>query len=36
MPNAKLPKVPNDMPGYDKLSKEKPEVVKFMSTKVVP
>jgi len=36
MPNPKLPKVPNDMPGFDKLSKDKPDAVKFMSTKVVP
>ena len=35
MPSPKLPKVPNDMAGFEKLSKEKPEAVKFMS-KVVP
>ncbi len=35
MPNPKLPKVPNDMAGFEKLMKEKPEAVKFMS-KIVP
>lgn len=35
MPNPKLPKVPNDMPGFEKLMKEKPEAVKFMS-KIAP
>jgi hypothetical protein len=35
MPNPKLPKVPSDAAGFEKLSKEKPEAVKFMS-KVVP
>jgi hypothetical protein len=36
MPNPKLPKVPNDMAGFEKLMKAQPEAVKFMSTKVVP
>jgi hypothetical protein len=31
MPNPKLPKVPGDMAGFEKLMKEKPEAVKFMS-----
>lgn len=37
MPNPKImPKIPNDMPSFEKLSKDKPDAVKFMSTKVVP
>ena len=37
MPNPKIiPKVPNDMPGFQALMKERPDAVKFMSTKVVP
>jgi hypothetical protein len=35
MPNAKLPKVPNDMPGFQALAKAQPDAMKFMSTKVV-
>jgi hypothetical protein len=35
MPNPKLPKAPNDMAGFEKLAKEKPDAVKFMS-KITP
>jgi hypothetical protein len=36
MPNAKLPKIPNGMAGFEKLQKEQPEALKLMATKVVP
>jgi len=37
MPNPKLmPKIGNDMPSFEKLMKDRPDAVKFMSTKVVP
>lgn len=37
MPNPQLkPKVPADMAGFEKLSKDRPDAVKFMADKVVP
>ena len=36
MPNPKLPKLPSDEAGFKALMKKKPDVTKFMSTKVVP
>jgi hypothetical protein len=37
MPNPKImPKVPNDQAGFEKLMKERPDAVKFMSAKVEP
>jgi hypothetical protein len=36
MPNPKLPKLPGDEAGFKALMKKKPEVMKFMSGKVVP
>jgi hypothetical protein len=37
MANPKLtPHVPNDMPGFEKLMKERPDGVKFMASKVIP
>src|SRR6185503_9855496 len=36
MPNPKLPKLPATEEGFKKLSQDHPDVMKFMSTKVVP
>ena len=36
MPNPKLPKLPSDEAGFKALMKRKPEVTKFMGSKVVP
>ena len=36
MPNPKLPKLPSDEAGFKALMKKKPEVTKFMGSKVVP
>ena len=37
MPNPKIkPRIGNDMPSFEKLMKDRPDAVKFMSTKVVP
>jgi len=36
MPNPKLPKLPTDEAGFQKVAAEKPEVVKFMMETVVP
>ena len=36
MPNAKLPRLPKDMAGFEALAKKKPEVMKFMGQEVKP
>jgi hypothetical protein len=36
MPNPELPKLPDTKAGFDRLRKEHPEVVEFMTTVVVP
>jgi len=36
MPNPKLPRLPSDEAGFKALMKKKPEVTKFMGSKVVP
>ncbi len=36
MPNPKLPFVPSTKEGFDKLTKKKPAMVKFMEEKVEP
>jgi hypothetical protein len=36
MPNPKLPKAPSDMAGFNKLMEAKPEMTKFMASKIVP
>ena len=36
MPNPQLPKLPRSKEGWDKIMKEKPEMLKFMRTTVKP